>query len=64
MVLPDLLEVQSDCSFCVECDVSGNEVCSFSDTVDNYHDHVVAMHLRKLYNKVNTDDVPLIFRSL
>jgi hypothetical protein len=39
--------------------VSGNEVYSFSDTVDDYHDRVIAMHLRKFNNKVDTDDIPL-----
>jgi hypothetical protein len=64
MVLPDFLEVQSDCSFSVDCGVGGNEVHSFSDTVDNYHDCVIAMHLRKFNDKVDTNDIPLIFWSL
>jgi hypothetical protein len=55
-VLPDL-EVQSDCCFCIDCGVSGNEVHSFSDTVDDYHDCDVVMHLGKLHNKVNTNEV-------
>jgi hypothetical protein len=42
---------------------SGDEMRSLSDTVDDYHDTVVAMHLRKLNNEVDTDDVPLIFWS-
>jgi hypothetical protein len=64
MVLPDLLEVQSDHSFCIESCVSGDEMCSLGGTVNNYHNHIVAMHMRKLNNKVDTDDVPLIFWSL
>jgi hypothetical protein len=64
MVLPDLLEVQSDCSFCIDHGVSGNEICSFSDTVDDYHDCIIAMHMRKLNNEVNANDVPLVCWSL
>jgi hypothetical protein len=60
MVLPDLLEVQSDCSFHVDHGVSGNEVHSFSDTVSDYHNLIVAMHLRKFNNKVDADDIPSI----
>jgi hypothetical protein len=37
---------------------------TLSNTVEDYHDHVVAMLLRKLHTKVNTDDVPLICWSL
>jgi hypothetical protein len=49
MVLPDFLEIQFDCSLKVSIDycVGGNEVCSFSNTVDDYHDHIIAMCLRK-----------------
>jgi hypothetical protein len=61
MVLPDLLEVQSDCSFCVDHSVSGNRVHSFSDTVNNDHDNIIAMCLGELNNEVNTDNVPSIF---
>jgi hypothetical protein len=35
MVLPDLIEVQSDYSFCVGSYVSGDEVCPLGDTVDD-----------------------------
>jgi hypothetical protein len=45
---PDLVEVQSDCSFCIESCVNEDEVHSLSDTVDDYHDCVVAMSLRKV----------------
>jgi hypothetical protein len=44
--------------------MSGDEMCLLSDIVNDYHDHVVAMCLRKLNNKVDTDDVPSIFWSL
>jgi hypothetical protein len=64
VVLPDLLEVKSDCFFCIDHCISGNEVCLLSDTVNDYHDHVVAMHLKKFNNKVNADDIPSIFWSL
>jgi hypothetical protein len=64
MVLPDLLVVQSDCSFRVESCVSWDEVHLLGDTVNDYHDHVVAMSWRKLNNEVDVDDIPSIFWSL
>jgi hypothetical protein len=64
MVLPDLLEVQSDCSFYIDCGVSENEVHLLSDTVNNYHDDIVAMSLGQLDNEVDTDGIPSIFWSL
>jgi hypothetical protein len=64
MVLPDLLEVQSDHSFHIESCVSRNEVHTFGDTVNDYHNHIIAIHLRKLDNEVNTNDVPSVCWSL
>jgi hypothetical protein len=64
MVLLDLLKVQSDCSFCIANCVSGDEMCTLSDTVNDYHDCIIAMHLRKFNNEVDTDDIPLIFWNL
>jgi hypothetical protein len=37
---------------------------SFGNTVDDYHNHIVAMSLRKLNNEVNANDVPLVCWSL
>jgi hypothetical protein len=61
MVLPDLLELQSDCSF---HSVSGDEVHALGDTVDDYHDCIIAMSLRKLNNEVDANDVPLVCWNL
>jgi hypothetical protein len=44
--------------------VSGDEIHSLGDTVNDYHDHFIAMLLRKLHNKGNTDDVPSICGGL
>jgi hypothetical protein len=44
--------------------VSGDKVCTVCDTVDDYHDHIVAMSLRKLNNGVRTHDIPSICWSL
>jgi hypothetical protein len=44
--------------------VHGDEVHLFSDTVDDYHDHIIAMCLRKLNNEVNANDVPSVCWSL
>jgi hypothetical protein len=63
MVFPDL-EVKSDCSFHVDRGVSGNKMCSLSDTVNDYHDCVITMHFRKLHNKVDTNDIPSVCWSL
>jgi hypothetical protein len=59
-VLPDLLEVQSDHSFHIESCVSGDEVCLLGDTVDDYHDCVIAMSWRKFDNEVDANDIPLV----
>jgi hypothetical protein len=64
MVLPDLIEIQSDCFFCIESCVSGDEVRALGDTVNNYHDCIIAMSLRKLNNEVDTHDVPSVCWSL
>jgi hypothetical protein len=64
MVLPDLLEVQPDCSLCVEHCVSGDKVHMLCNTVNDYYNCVIAMHLKKLHNEVNADDIPSIFWSL
>jgi hypothetical protein len=63
MVLPDLSKVQSGGTFCIDSCMSVDEICSLSDTVDDYYDHVVAMCLRKLNNEVNTDGISSIFWS-
>jgi hypothetical protein len=64
MVLPDLSEVQSGGTFCIESCVSGDEVCSLGYTINNYNDCVIAMSMRKLDNEVDTDDIPLVCWSL
>jgi hypothetical protein len=64
MVLQDLSEVQSGDAFHIECHVSRDEMCLFCDTVDNYHDHIIAIGMRKLDNEINTDDIPSVCRSL
>jgi hypothetical protein len=59
-----LTGVQSHCSFCVESCVSGDKMYMLSDTINDYHDHIVAIHMRKFNNKVDADDVSLICWSL
>jgi hypothetical protein len=54
-VLPDLFEVQSGGTFHIECYVSRDEMCLFGNTVDDYHNHIVAMSLRNLDNEVDTN---------
>jgi hypothetical protein len=64
MMLPDLFEVQSDRSFHIEGCVHRDEVHLLGDAVNDYHDHVIGMHLRKLNNEVDTNDVPSVCWSL
>jgi hypothetical protein len=60
MVLPDLSKVQSGGAFYVDGRVSGDKMYSPSYTVNNDHNHVIAMSLRKLDNEVDTNDIPLV----
>jgi hypothetical protein len=43
--------------------VSGDEVCSFSNTV-NYYDYIIAMSLWELDNEVDADNVLSVCWSL
>jgi hypothetical protein len=45
MVFLELSQVQSGSSCHIDSSVDRNEICSFSDTVDDYHDHIIAMSL-------------------
>jgi hypothetical protein len=64
MLLPDLSELQSGCAFHVESCVSGDKVHTLGDTVDDYYDCVIAMHLRELDNDVDANDVASVCWSL
>jgi hypothetical protein len=44
--------------------MSRDEMYLSSDTVDDYHDHVVAISLRKLNNEVETNNIPSVCWSL
>jgi hypothetical protein len=63
-VLPDLLKVQSNHSFHIESGVSGDKVHSLGDTINDYHDRIIAMSWRKLNNEVDANDISSVCWSL
>ena len=63
MMLPDVISIESCCTFARDTSIGGDLMCLFGVQIHNIHDSIVSSTNRETSDEVDRDDLPRLRRG-